>query len=86
LRERPADLANRTKESRRFAVAETLLIAVVLLAGFVVVFAMDAHGKARAFEHGRIDPADHLPPEAATSVDLPPPNFSRRDQHQRRRS
>jgi hypothetical protein len=66
-------------------VAETLFIAVVLLAGFVVVFAMDAHGKARAFEHGRIDSTDHVPPEAATSVDLPPPHFNQRDQKQRRR-
>lgn len=61
--------------------AETLLIAVALLAGFVVVFVLDAHGKARAFEHGQIDP--HRPPEAVTNVELPPPRFN---DHQRRDS
>ena len=65
--------------------AETLLIAVVMLAGFVVLFVVDVHGKARAFEHGQIDPDEQRPPEAATSVDLPPPNFTQRNQHQRRR-
>jgi hypothetical protein len=61
-----------------------LLTVVLLVAGFVVVFAMDAHGKARAFEHGEIDPAARRPPEAVTSVDLPPPHFNQRN-HQRRR-
>jgi hypothetical protein len=85
MRVRPADLANRTKESGRFAVAETLLIAVLMLAGFVVLFVVDVYGKARAFEHGQVDPAKRRPPEAVTSVDLPPPRFNQRDQHQRRR-
>jgi hypothetical protein len=66
-------------------VAETMFIAVLMLAGFVVLFVVDAHGKARAFEQGRIDPSDRLPPEASTSVELPPPHFNERDQHQRRR-
>ena len=66
--------------------AETMLIAVVMLAGFFVLFVVDAHGKARAFEHGQVDPPERLPPEAATSVELPPPHFNERDQHQRRRS
>jgi len=59
--------------------AETLLIVVLMLAGFVVLFVVDAHGKARAFEHGQIDPSEQRPPEAFTSVDLPPPHFNQRD-------
>jgi hypothetical protein len=62
--------------------AETLLIAVVVLAGFVIVLLMDAHGKARAYEQG-VDPTEHRSPEAVTSVDLPPPHFNRRDPDQR---
>jgi hypothetical protein len=64
-------------------VAETLLIAVVMLAGFVVVFVVDAHGKSRAFEHGRVD--HHRPPEAVTGVELPPPRFNQRESNPRRR-
>lgn len=63
--------------------AEALFTAVVLVAGFVVMFVLDAHGKARAFEHGQIDPASHRPPEAVTNVELPPPHFNERD-HQKR--
>jgi hypothetical protein len=61
--------------------AETLLIAVLLFAGLVVVLLMDAHGKARAYEHG-VDPNDHRPPEAVTNVELPPPHFNERDPDQ----
>lgn len=84
MRERPAVLANRMKGSGGSHVAETLLIAVVMLAGFVVVFVMDAHGKARGFENGQINPATHRPPEAVTSVNLPSPHFNQRDPDQRR--
>jgi hypothetical protein len=66
-------------------VAETLLIAVALLASFVVLFVVDVYGKARAFENGRVDHAPHRPPEAVTAVELPPPHFSDREMHQRRR-
>lgn len=61
--------------------AETLLIAVVMLAGFVVFFVVDAHGKARAFENGQ---ADHgRPPHAVAHVELPQPHFNQRDQRRR---
>jgi hypothetical protein len=59
--------------------AEALLVGVLLFAGFAIVLAMDAHGKARAFEHGEFDPTSHRSPEAVTSVDLPPPHFNERD-------
>jgi hypothetical protein len=62
--------------------AETLLIAVLFLAGFLIVLLMDAHGKSRAYEHG-VDPNAHRPPEAATNVELPPPHFNERDPDQR---
>ena len=54
-----------------------LLIAVVMVGGFVVLFVLDAHGKARAFESGEID--HRPPPEAATRVELPAPHFNQRD-------
>jgi hypothetical protein len=57
--------------------AEILLIAVVFFTGFVIVLLMDAHGKARAYEHG-VDPSAHRSPEAVTSVELPPPHFNER--------
>jgi hypothetical protein len=62
--------------------AETLLVAVVILAGFAVVLLMDAHGKARAYEHG-VDPNARRRPEAVTNVELPPPHFNDRDPDQR---
>lgn len=65
--------------------AETLLIAVALLAGFVVFFVLDAQGKARAFGEGQVDPAGHRRPEAVTSVHLPPPHFNEMDPVHRRR-
>jgi hypothetical protein len=64
-------------------VAESLLIGVVALAGLVIVVAMNAQSKARAFEHRDADPAGHRPPEAVTSIDLPPPQFNRRDPDRR---
>jgi hypothetical protein len=60
--------------------AETLLIAVLFFAGVVIVLLMDAHGKARAYEHG-VDPNARRPPEAVTNVELPPPHFN--DRHPR---
>jgi hypothetical protein len=61
--------------------AETLLIAVLVLAGFAIVLLKDAHGKARAFEQGG-DPSRHRP-HAVTNVELPPPRFNDRDTDQR---
>jgi hypothetical protein len=60
-------------------VAEVLFTVVLMLAAFVVMFVVDAHGKARAFENGRTGSARSRPPEAVTSVDLPPPHFNQRD-------
>jgi hypothetical protein len=57
--------------------AETLLIGVLFFAGVVIVLVMDAHGKARAYEHG-VDPNAHRSPEAVTNVELPPPHFNER--------
>jgi hypothetical protein len=55
MRARPALLANSSNESRSSQqVAESLFIGVIALAGLVLVAAMNAHGKARAFE--RTDP------------------------------
>lgn len=63
--------------------AESLLIGVVALAGLVVVVAMNLHGKARAFEDAEIHgPERSL--DAATNVDLPSPQFNRRDPTNRR--
>ena len=62
--------------------AETLLIGVVVLAGFTIVGLLNAHGKARAFEHG-VDPNARRSPEAATRVELPPPHFNDREPEQR---
>jgi len=59
--------------------AEALLILVLAFAGFAIVLAMGAHGKARAFEHGEFDPTGRRPPEAVTRVELPPPHFNERD-------
>lgn len=64
--------------------AETLLLAAVVVAGFVVMVVLDVHGKARAFGHGDSEPAVR-PPEAVTSVEHPPPHFDQRDPHTRRR-
>ena len=61
--------------------AETLLIAVLVLAGFAIVLLTDAHGKARAYERGG-DPSRRRP-RAVTNVELPPPHFNDRDTHQR---
>ena len=61
--------------------AETLLIAVLFFAGVVIVLLMDAHGKARAYEHG-VDPNAHRSPDAVTNVELPPPHFNERDPDQ----
>ncbi len=62
--------------------AETLLIAVVALAGFAIVLLMNAHGKSRAYERG-VDPTADRWPEAVTSVELPPPHINERDPNQR---
>ena len=62
--------------------AETLLIAVLFFAGAVIVLVMDAHGKARAYEHG-VDPDGRRSPEATTNVELPSPHFNERDPEQR---
>jgi hypothetical protein len=62
--------------------AETLLIAVLFFAGVVIVLVMDAHGKARAYEHG-VDPNARRSPEAVTSVELPSPHFNERHPDQR---
>ena len=58
-----------------------MFIAVLMVAGFVVFFVVDAHGKARAFESGEID--HRPPPEAATHVELPAPQFKQRDRRRR---
>jgi hypothetical protein len=57
--------------------AETLLVAVLFGAGFVIALVMGAHGKARAYEHG-VDPSARRSPEAVTNVELPPPHFNER--------
>ena len=62
--------------------AETLLIAVLFVAGIVIVLLMDAHGKARAYGHG-VDPNARRSPEAVTNVELPPPHFNERHPDQR---
>jgi hypothetical protein len=62
--------------------AETLLIVVVFIAGIAIVGLMNAHGKARAYEQG-VDPNARRSPEAATSVELPPPHFNERGTEQR---
>jgi hypothetical protein len=62
--------------------AETLLIAVIALAGLLIVGLLNAHGKARAYEQGA-DPNARRPPEAVTSVELPPPHFHDRDPEHR---
>ena len=62
--------------------AETLLVAVLCFAGFVLVLLKDAHGKARAYEHG-VDPSARRSPEAVTNVELPPPHFNERHPDQR---
>jgi len=62
--------------------AEALLIGVLFVVGVVIVLSMDAHGKARAYEHG-VDPNARRSPEAVTSVELPPPHFNERHPHQR---
>ena len=61
---------------------ETLLIALLALAGLTIVGLLNAHGKARAYEHG-MDPNARRSPEAATSVELPPPHFNDRDPEHR---
>ncbi len=61
---------------------ETLLIAVLVLAGVAIVLLTDAHGKARAYGQGD-DPTRHRSPESVTAVELPPPHFNDRDPHQR---
>ena len=58
--------------------AETLLVAVLILAGFAIVLLMDVRGKARAYEHG-VDPTARRRHEAVTNVELPPPHFNDRD-------
>ena len=57
--------------------AETLLLAVLFVAGAVIVLLMDAHGKARGYKHG-VDPNARRSPEAVTNVELPPPHFNER--------
>ena len=64
--------------------AESLLVALVAVVGFVVFVATNAQGKARAFENGDGEPVGHRPPESVTSVDLPSPQFNQRDPDNRR--
>jgi hypothetical protein len=59
-----------------------VFVALAAVAGFVVLLTIDVYGKARAFEHGR-DPKP--PPEAVTSVELPPPHFNDVDPERGRR-
>lgn len=63
--------------------AESLLIALAAGVGLVVVFAMNLHGKARAFESAEIQGGERRP-EAVTDVELPSPQFNRRDPNNRR--
>jgi len=60
--------------------AATLLTAVLVFAGFVIVLLMDAHGKARVYEDG-VDPNARRSPQAVTNVELPPPHFNERHPH-----
>ena len=84
MRAQPVLLANRSKESRSSQeVAESLLIAVAAVAGLVVMVAMNLHGKARAFESAEIRGPERRP-EAVTDVELPSPQFNRRDPNNRR--
>jgi hypothetical protein len=59
--------------------AGTLLVAVLVLAGCVIVLLMDAHGKARAYGHGVDHPGGRRSRDAITNVELPPPHFNKRD-------
>jgi hypothetical protein len=61
---------------------EALLIAVAAIAGIAIVGLMNAHGKARAYEHGA-DPNARRSPDAVTGVELPPPHYNERDPEQR---
>ncbi len=63
--------------------AEALFIGIAALAGLVVLVAMNAQGKSRAFEDAEVRGPERKP-ETATSVELPTPQFNRRDPHQRR--
>ena len=72
------------RRSEEFAeVAESLLIGIVALAGLVVVVAMNLHGKSRVFEDADIHGPER-PLETVTNVDLPAPQFNRRDPNHRR--
>jgi hypothetical protein len=62
--------------------AEALLVAVVVIAGFAIVLLMDAYGKARAYGQG-VDTPRHRSPEAVTRIELPSPHFHKRDSHTR---
>ena len=62
---------------------EAFLVALALVA-FVVVFAVNAHGKARAFRRGAAASAGNRSPDEATSVSLPTPRFHRGDTDNRR--
>jgi hypothetical protein len=67
-------------------VAEPLLVALVVVAGFAIVAGMNVHGKARAYGRGPARPAGHRPPDAVTRVELPSPRFNRRETDHRRGS
>jgi len=61
--------------------AESLFIAVIALAGLVFAVGMNLHGKSRAFENAEIRGSERKP---GTSVDLPAPQFNRREPENRR--
>ena len=62
---------------------EALLVALALVAAFVVIAAASVHGKARAFLSGACDRPARRSAEG-TGVELPPPQFNRRDADHRR--
>ena len=63
--------------------AESLLIGIAAVAGLILVVAVNVHGKARAFQSADIQRPERRP-ETSTSVDLPTPQFNRREPRDRR--
>ncbi len=63
--------------------AESLLIGVAAVAGLVLVVAMNVHGKARVFEDAEIHGPERRP-GSGNRVELPSPQFNRRESGDRR--
>ncbi|MEA2480246.1 MAG: hypothetical protein QOJ07_2168 [Thermoleophilaceae bacterium] len=52
-----------------------VVVVAALVAAWLIVAFVNAHGKARAYEQGEIDLAGDRAPEDITSLHLPPPHF-----------